>query len=116
CLLGIVILMWAARRVVPGLSIKPALHARQMRRMLRFCGYTSLGRLSYLMHFQSDKVILGILLGTSYVTFYSVPLSLILQLLVISKITRLFSGHAAGILFSRLYPLTPIMGVSGVAA
>jgi O-antigen/teichoic acid export membrane protein len=37
------------------------------------------------MHFQADKVIAGVLLGTSYVTFYTVPSSLVQRMMDVTS-------------------------------
>jgi O-antigen/teichoic acid export membrane protein len=86
-LLGVLVLMWAATRLLPGLRFKPVLHSIQIKKILRFCGYTSLGRFSYLMHFHADRIIAGILLGTASVTFYTVPCALIQRIMdIVSRL------------------------------
>jgi O-antigen/teichoic acid export membrane protein len=80
-------LVYAAKRVLPGLSVKPVLRGKMTRRILRFGGYTVLSRLAYVINFQGDKVLVGVLLGASYVTFYTVPVTLTQRVMeVISRL------------------------------
>lgn len=86
-LFGVGLLIFVAKRVLPGLSVKPVLHGNMTRKILRFSGYTFLSRLAYLIKFQGDKILAGVLLGSSSVTFYAVPFMLTQRLM--GAVTRL---------------------------
>ena len=86
-LLGFGILLCASKSLLPGISFKPVRSGKMTRTILRFGGYTFLGRLSHLIHFQADKVIAAVLLGSSAVTFYAVPSMLVQR--IMDVITRL---------------------------
>jgi len=97
-LLGFVILSCAAKRLLPGLSVKPILRGQMTRMILRYGSYTVLSKFAYLINFQGDKIIVGALLGSSYVTFYSVP-SMLAQR-IMDVITRM--AYVTFPLFSEL--------------
>jgi O-antigen/teichoic acid export membrane protein len=75
-LCGIGALIFVAKRVLPGLSVKPLLRGNMRKKILRFGGYTFLSRLASLITFQGDRILAGVLLGSSAVTFYVVPVML----------------------------------------
>ncbi|MBI5591084.1 MAG: flippase [Deltaproteobacteria bacterium] len=75
-LFGFVMLTYAAKRVLPGLSVKPVLVGKMTKTILRYGSYTLLSRLGYLINYQCDKILVGVFLGSSYVTFYTVPIML----------------------------------------
>jgi len=86
-LFGVGIMMFAAKRVLPSLTFQPVFHGTMTKRILRFGGYTFLGRLAQLITFQGDRIITGILLGSSAVTFYAIPFTLTQRLM--GAVTRL---------------------------
>jgi O-antigen/teichoic acid export membrane protein len=85
-LLGFGVLIRTAKRVMPGLKCKPVFRGKMAGVVLGFASYTVLGRFAFVMTFECDKLLAGVLLGSSYVTFYSVPAMLAKR--IMDAITR----------------------------
>ena len=89
---GCAILLYAVivKRLLPWVRFVPVLRPVPARRMLTFGLYTMLGRVSYLVNYQADRIITGAILGISWVTYYVVPFT------IVNRITSGHRGHRDG--------------------
>jgi len=83
--------MLISKRLLPQIKYRPWLDATALKTVLPFGIYSSLGRISYIVQFQLDRIITGALLGASFVTYYFVPFNLV------SKAVTLTS-HMSGVI------------------
>lgn len=75
-LLTVIGYMFVNKRLLPQIKFKPCLDAIAFKTVLPFGIYSSLGRISYIIQFQLDRIFTGVLLGASSVTYYFVPFNL----------------------------------------
>ena len=62
-----------ARRVFPRLELRPALISRErFKELFGFSIWAFIGGLSYRLLYSADNIVIGILLGPKWVTYYSV--------------------------------------------
>ncbi|MBN1995825.1 MAG: oligosaccharide flippase family protein [Anaerolineae bacterium] len=69
-----------SKRLIPELSWWPSYDWQIFKKLLSFGIYTFISRVGGLFLFQFDRLMIGILLGASLVTYYVVPLNLATQL------------------------------------
>jgi O-antigen/teichoic acid export membrane protein len=65
------------RRILPELKYLPVFDLAPLKTVLSFGFYSSLGRISYIIQFQMDRILTGAILGASFVTYYFVPFTLV---------------------------------------
>lgn len=75
-LMSLFIYMIINRRLLPQLSYFPSFDRLTIRKVLSFGLFSSLGRISYILQFQLDRILTGAILGASFVTYYFVPFNL----------------------------------------
>ncbi|HJV66422.1 MAG TPA: oligosaccharide flippase family protein [Geomonas sp.] len=83
-LLGIGFYALASKRLLPGLELHPVMNFSAIRRILKYGMFSTLSRLSSMMQFQGVRLLAGIVLGVSAVTFYVVPFSLVSRAMAIT--------------------------------
>ncbi len=76
-LLTVMSYMLINKGLLPQLKYMPSYDAATLKTVLPFGIYSSLGRLSYILQFQLDRILIGALLGASFVTYYFVPFTLV---------------------------------------
>ncbi len=70
---GVVVNAIVARRLLPGLRVRPRLDREVLRGLFRFGAYFFLSTLAVTLLYQLDKLLVGSILGMAAVTFYVVP-------------------------------------------
>jgi len=77
-----------AKIMIPQLSLRPSFDRAIFHSLVRFGGYTTVNRISGVILSQLDRMLVGMLLGASFVTFYVIPVSLAARIhSVISRLT-----------------------------
>jgi O-antigen/teichoic acid export membrane protein len=69
--------MLVNKRLLPQLKYFPSFDLTALKTVLPFGFYSSLGRISYIIQFQMDRILTGAILGASFVTYYFVPFTLV---------------------------------------
>ena len=72
--------IYVAKRLIPELTIRPTFAWDILKRLSSFGIFTLSSRVGAMLLFQFDRLMIGILLGASFVTYYVVPFSLSVQL------------------------------------
>lgn len=72
-----IILFFDIKKILPGLSFRPSFDKKIFVRLLKFSGFKFIGNTGGQIVFQLDKLILGFFHPISFVTFYTVPTTLI---------------------------------------
>ncbi len=80
---GVVVLVRAFGRLLPGSALRFGLHRSEARRLFRFGGATLVGTLAAQVSLQIDKLIIGALLPLARVSYYAVPFNLAAKLHVV---------------------------------
>ena len=62
-----------AKRMVPGIRIRPHWDVPMLKQLFSFGGYFLLSSIGVLLLYQADKLLIGGLLGVSAVTYYVIP-------------------------------------------
>jgi O-antigen/teichoic acid export membrane protein len=96
-----VVAMIVARRVLPGLSLRPVWDMPRIRRLMTFSGWVFLANISAFVIFQFDRLMLGALDSVSAVTYYAVPSSMASYLLAATTSVALIVIPATGDLIAR---------------
>lgn len=65
------------KRLIAGLKLTPTINYSALRMVLKFGLFSSLNRISGIILFQGIRLLTGVILGASWVTYYVVPFSLI---------------------------------------
>lgn len=68
------------RRLLPSVSFVPSFELSVMKKILKFGVFSLLSRISYLVNYQVDRLVVGAILGVSWVTYYVVPFTLLNRL------------------------------------
>lgn len=72
--------IFVAKRLIPELTWRPTFAWDILKRLFSFGIFTLSSRIGAMLLFQFDRLMIGILLGASFVTYYVVPFSLGIQL------------------------------------
>lgn len=83
--LGIIFYYFINKTLIPGLKQKPTYSTMAVKNVLHFGIYSALSRLSGIIQFQGIRLLAGVLLGGSAVTFYVVPFNLISRVMTITS-------------------------------
>jgi O-antigen/teichoic acid export membrane protein len=97
--LGVAVLV--ARRVLPGLYVRPRWDRERIRRLMTFSGWVFLANISAFVIFQFDRIMLGALASVSAVTYYAVPSSMASYLLAATTSLAAVVIPATGDLIAR---------------
>lgn len=73
---GLFLALAVARRILPGLRLRPRWDPDRVRRLMTFSGWVFLANISAFVIFQFDRLMLGALASVSAVTYYAVPSSM----------------------------------------
>lgn len=68
------------RRLLPSVSFVPSFQLSVMKKILKFGIFSILSRVSYLINYQIDRLVVAAILGISWVTYYVVPFMLLHRL------------------------------------
>jgi O-antigen/teichoic acid export membrane protein len=98
---GLVLAAVVARRVLPGLRIRPRWDSTRIRRLMTFSGWVFLANMSAFVIFQFDRIMLGALASVSAVTYYAVPSSMASYLLAATSSLAAIVVPATGDLIAR---------------
>jgi O-antigen/teichoic acid export membrane protein len=79
----IIIYAFAVKRLLATVRFTPVLKLTVIKKILHFGLFTLLSRLSYLINYQAGRLIIGAVLGVSWVTYYVVPF------MIVERITML---------------------------
>jgi len=82
--LGILCYIYVCKKLLPGLRLTPAFNHLALKKVLKFGLFSSLSRISGLIQFQADRLLTGVILGASWVTYYVVPFSLVRKAMTIT--------------------------------
>lgn len=82
--LGVLCYIYICKKLLPGLRLTPAFDYLALKKILNFGLFSSLSRISGLIQFQADRLLIGAILGASWVTYYVVPFSLIRRIMTIT--------------------------------
>ncbi|MBW2111482.1 MAG: flippase [Deltaproteobacteria bacterium] len=74
---SLIVYMIIGKRLLPQIRYRPYVDPIALKKVLPFGLYSSLGRISYIIQFQLDRIFTGVILGASSVTFYFVPFNLV---------------------------------------
>jgi O-antigen/teichoic acid export membrane protein len=97
--LGVAVLV--ARRVLPGLVVRPRWDRVRIKRLMTFSGWVFLANISAFVIFQFDRIMLGALASVSAVTYYAVPSSMASYLLAATTSLAAIVIPATGDLIAR---------------
>jgi O-antigen/teichoic acid export membrane protein len=68
------------RKIYPALRVFPTVDFSALRKVMSFGLFSLLSRLAFLANYHADRLIIGVLLGVSWVTYYVIPFTLINRL------------------------------------
>lgn len=75
-LVGVFCFVVVSKRLMPGLSLALSFERTAFKRLFFFGGYSFINEICGKAWFQFDRLIIGAMMGTSYVTYYVVPATL----------------------------------------
>lgn len=109
--LGVLCYRLIIARLLPGVRLWPSWNRNALGKVLKFGLYSSLSRISYIVQFQTDRLVTGAILGASWVTYYFVPFSIVQKAMtvtsrvsgVILPVVSGLQGSADAIAVNRLY-------------
>ncbi len=99
--LGLAGSLLVARRILPGLNLRPRWDPVRIRRLMAFSGWVFLANMSAFVIFQFDRLMLGALASVSAVTYYAVPSSMASYLLAATTSLATIVIPATGDLVAR---------------
>lgn len=93
------------KKLIPDVSLMPSFNREIFKKLLRFGGFKFISNIGGQIVFQLDRVLIGIFLPISSVTFYTVPVSLVQKgLIMITNITAaVFPALSASIAQKNLF-------------
>ncbi len=89
---GIIIFWHVTKKILPSLKIAPELDSYVFKEMFGFSFFAAVENITASIAFKADKLIIGILMGTEFVAYYSVPFMIV-------QIANGFVGSASQFLF-----------------
>jgi O-antigen/teichoic acid export membrane protein len=76
-LVGVICYPFILKKILPGVRLVPVLRLPVLRKVLSYGIYSFFSRIAYLLSYQSDRVVMGAVIGISSVTYYVVPFTLV---------------------------------------
>jgi O-antigen/teichoic acid export membrane protein len=82
-LLGLILFVVVARRLLPGVAVRPRFNRWALRQLIGFGALKFVSQLSGLITFQLDRIIVAAFLPIAQVTYYAVPVTITQKLTLI---------------------------------
>ncbi len=82
---GVACYLVIVKQLLPEVALRPILKRQPLRKVLGFGVFSSLSRLSYIIQFQTDRILTGAILGASWVTYYFVPFSIVKKAMTVTS-------------------------------